>query len=392
MAEVFHVVVSERGNSVAYKAVRGGKQVMVINGAVGAPYKSLESIVFSQDGSKYAYTATDENDKWHIISNIVQDSIFHHIDEPVFSPDGKHLAYRAAVGEEWYLAVDGSLTSPSKNALGKPVFSADSSWVAYTEEIASDRSRLHITDRSFKSIRVVDSVASPIILASDASRIAVVVTNKEGGKRVMQIQFDRPEQSSEGAVYDEIITNTFSYIGSAIAYEAVKGGTRYLVFNGREEQLAGGLAHAAVIRPDRKAVAAVIDNGKSVTYRQAFLGGAQPLLRHEGIDSPVFSSDGSQYAYLAKRGNGWFVVVNGSEGQPFERVVSPMFSPDGSKLVYRARKDGKRFVVVADRNGETLRQFPGYEQIYPAVFSPDGTSVAYGVKDGARVMWVVEKL
>jgi len=73
-------------------------------------------------------------------------------------------------------------------------------------------------------------------------------------------------------------------------------------------------------------------------------------------------------------------------------VVSPIFSPDEKFLVYRARKDGKRFVVVADTRGKTITQQPSYEQVFQPVFTADGKSVAYGVKDGNKLIWKVEKL
>ena len=58
----------------------------------------------------------------------------------------------------------------------------------------------------------------------------------------------------------------------------------------------------------------------------------------------LYSKDGHHYVYAARKGEKWFVVVNGKEGPAFDRVVLPVFSPDGKRLVYRARKDGKRFL------------------------------------------------
>ena len=104
----------------------------------------------------------------------------------------------------------------------------------------------------------------------------------------------------------------------------------------------------------------------------------------------MYSGDSGLHAYAARKGNNWFVVVNGKEGPAFDRVVTPMFSPDGSRLVYRARQDGKRFVVVADANGKVIRQHPAYEQVFPVAFTADGNSVAYGVKDGRKLIWKVD--
>ena len=50
------------------------------------------------------------------------------------------------------------------------------------------------------------------------------------------------------------------------------------------------------------------------------------------------------------------------------------------------------FFVVADASGKTIRQHPAYGQVLQPVFTADGKSVAYGVKDGNRLIWIVEKL
>ncbi len=48
--------------------------------------------------------------------------------------------------------------------------------------------------------------------------------------------------------------------------------------------------------------------------------------------------------------------------------------------------------MVADANGKTISQHPAYEQVFPVTFTSDGKSVAYGVKDGQKLIWKVEKL
>ena len=114
--------------------------------------------------------------------------------------------------------------------------------------------------------------------------------------------------------------------------------------------------------------------------------------QYDGATGLVYDSDGSRHAYIAKKGKKIFIVVNAKEGPAFDMAVSPMFSPDGKFLVYRARKDGKRFVVVADADGKILRQHAAYEQVFQPVFTADGKSIAYGVKDGSKLVWKVEKL
>ena len=106
----------------------------------------------------------------------------------------------------------------------------------------------------------------------------------------------------------------------------------------------------------------------------------------------TYSKDGS-YAYAARNGKNWFIVVNGTEGPAFDRAIEPLFSPDCRYVVYRARKGGKRFVVVADaKDGRIIRQHQSYEQVFQPVFTATGMAIGYGVKDGNKLFWKVEPL
>lgn len=45
-----------------------------------------------------------------------------------------------------------------------------------------------------------------------------------------------------------------------------------------------------------------------------------------------------------------------------------------------------------DSDGKVLREHPPYDMVYATTFTDDGSSVAYGVKDGDKLIWKVEKL
>jgi hypothetical protein len=49
-------------------------------------------------------------------------------------------------------------------------------------------------------------------------------------------------------------------------------------------------------------------------------------------------------------------------------------------------------VVVADSSARTIKTHPIYEQVFDVQFTADGKSVAYGVKDGQKLIWKVERL
>jgi len=80
-------------------------------------------------------------------------------------------------------------------------------------------------------------------------------------------------------------------------------------------------------------------------------------------DKPFFSPDGKRFAYTAHRGQKRVVVVDGESGPEYDDIGmgppllapgrpavmgyrSPIFSPDSKHVAYIARKDQKWFVVV----------------------------------------------
>src|SRR5262249_23649109 len=114
---------------------------------------------------------------------------------------------------------------------------------------------------------------------------------------------------------------------------------------------------------------------------------------------PIFSPDSRRLAYVAYRTVSQqvlqypppfhlpvkhFLVIDGSEGEPFDRIVhgSGVFSPDSSRVAYAAQRQGKFLIVVDGKEG---RPFDDYCN---PVFSPDSQHVAYvGGKVGSR--WAV---
>jgi hypothetical protein len=226
----------------------------------------------------------------------------------------------------------------------------------------------------------------------DKTRIAAaqVVGNKI---RIIDFSFADPDVVHEGPLYDLIEKLTFGEDGRSICYCALKGRTRLMVLDNREEILPKGLLpQLPVVRPDKKGVGVLLAWHDRFFLHQSFTGTAEKGRTYDEAADLTYSKDGRFYAYAARKGQNWFVVVNGKEGPAFDRVVMPVFSPDGKLLVYRVRKDGKRFVVVADTSGNTKKKHPSYEQVFQPVFTADGKSIAYGVKDGNKLICNVEHL
>lgn len=387
----YSIVFSGLGRGVAYIAEKNGRSYVVHNGKAGKSYQSIGPVVLSQNGQRIAYVA-HVNGQWLVVTDNREGEVFDMVGEPVFSPDGLHLAYEAQSGEKWRIVLDNRKSPESAGYFDKPIFSGDSSKLFYIENTADERSkRFILSDLAFNKQHVREYKPGQVVTNKELTRVAAIVDAADK-KRVIEFSFSQPEAVKEGPIYNDISYLTFGPDGSTLLYAVEKEGIKFLILKNREERLPEGhFAGLPVVISGNKGAGMIMAADESVFLHQAFHKGMKEK-QYEEANTLTYNRDGSLHAYTAKKGEKWFVVLNGKEGPPFDRVVAPVFSPDGKKLVYRARKDGKRFVVVADANGKVIRQHPAYEQVFQPVFADDSRSVTYGVKDGQKLVWKVEKL
>lgn len=108
---------------------------------------------------------------------------------------------------------------------------------------------------------------------------------------------------------------------------------------------------------------------------------------HEAVSkgTPFFNHDGSRYVYIAHKGEKAFVMSDGVAQPEFDGVDRPVFSPDGTRLAYRARKGDQQMVV---EDGNIVKAFEGIKG-YP-VFSPDSTHLIFTGVNGKKVSIVLD--
>lgn len=391
-AASFQVIFSEFGKGVAYVADKGGKAYVVHNGRAGKLYASVGSVVLSSNGRRIAYGALTDG-KWRMVVDGREGRPYDTVLTPTFSPDGQHVAYQAKEGERSYIVVDNRQNAGTIASYTTPEFSSDSNSIVYVESAASNSEmKLIVSDLTFSKQSVKKSIGD-LLFTTNKGRTRIAAAQVVGNKlRIIDFSFAEPDIVHEGPLYDVIEQLTLSDDGSSVTYCALRGRKRLIVLGDREEPFPEGrLQELPVVRPDKKGVGVLLTSQNRFFLHQAFLNSNEKSKKYDEAANLTYSKDG-RYAYAARKGQDWFVVVNGKEGPQFDRVVSPVFSPDGKRLVYRARKDGKRFLVVADIDGKTIKQHPAYEQVFQPAFTSDGTSVAYGVKDGNKLVWKVEKL
>lgn len=382
---------AERGGGVAWVDATQGAQRVVHNGREGREYEAIANLVLGPDGRRCAYAARAQGG-WRVVVDGREGKSFDEVGPPLFSPDGNHVAYEGKVGASWHLVVDDALSPGGARPRPWKDFTADSSRIVFIDRVdEGGRGRLVLSDLAFRKETVLDERVSRASLGPDRAILAAV-SEREGNRQVVTFRMADPQGASLGQASDAVHFVVFSADGASVAYLAERGGEYFVGLDGREEVVPAGeniVDRPAVSSDQRRLAAAVIVAG-GVRVREFFKEGWSPGPMYGGIQGLTYSRGGA-LAFVAEREGKSFVVVNGNEGPPFDRVVSPTFSPDGRFLVYRARDDGARFVVVADANGKTIRQHPRYEQVFPVQFTPDG-NVAYGVKAGPQLAWKVEPL
>jgi len=382
---------SKLGGGVAYSIDKNDKSYVVHNGRAGVAYDAVGSIALSPDGSRVAHGALSGG-KWRMVIDGSEGTPFSTVKSPLFSPDGKHVVYQAMSGEKWFLVVDSTPNAGTDTRILDHTFSGDSAKIAYIDDADDkNRGRLVISDLSFSRQAVVSSGVSRMIVNQNGSRIAAI-TQRGSNQHVVTCSFDRPDAVISGSPYRAVNNLIFAPDGTALAYSAERDSGHVMVFADREELLPGNIVGTPAIRPDLKGVGTLIAKGGQFFFHSCFLEEGKNGQGYDEAEGLTYTVDSGVYAFAARRGNVWFIVIGGVDGTGFDRVVSPKFSPNGACLVYRARKDGKRFVVIAKKTGKIIKQLPAFEQIFDVGFTADGKSVAYGVKDGQKLMWRVDSL
>lgn len=386
------IIFSKEGRGVVYTEEKDGLFRVVHNGKPGKLYEHIEGLAISLDGSRTAFVAR-VGGKYCVVADGKEGRIFDNVGFPRFSPDSRHIVYNATDSGRGRLVVDERVSEPFPSNWDE-LFSGDSKKVISIQNSAAQDTmhRVVIYDLLLQNRREIELNASYFIYNKGKDRIAAIGLD-QGKQQLLTFAVENPEKVNKGRFYDRIFNHTFGPDGVSVTYLAVKGGKLAIVLDGKEEMLPeGDPIDIPAVRPDGKAAGILLADKGGHFFHQAFsVGSTKPKKYHEAGQT-VYSNDGKQHAYLARRDKHVFTVVNGEEGPAFDMVIAPMFSPDGKFLVYRARKDGKRFVVVADADGKTPHKHPAYEQVFMPVFTADGKSIAYGVKDGEKLIWKVEKL
>lgn len=195
----------------------------------------------------------------------------------------------------------------------------------------------------------------------------------------------------EGKVYDGIHYTAFSPNSKHVGYMALDGRSAVAVIDGVEqkkyktgEKLIGAplcieyspnSKHVAYLVPD-------IDKGKSLIV----LDGVEMKGYDELSMEMEFSPDSTGFAYVAKEGGKWLVVVDRREGRSYDEIrqMTLSMSPDSKHVSYVARRGQKYMMVIDGVEGEH------YDSVGRIYFSADSKRNAYVARSGGKAAAVID--
>lgn len=156
---------------------------------------------------------------------------------------------------------------------------------------------------------------------------------------------------------------------------AREDGERFLVRNEEELKPTMGSGYEFIVTPDSAFYAYVAPCGEQVEC--LIVNGKIGPEYGDIWSKPIFNADGTRCAYVGKKGDDPFLVVDDKEFShgygSVKAIVDQTFSPDGRRWAAAFRLSTEEYVVLVD--GKEIGRGSGSPR--KVVFSPDGSRVAW---------------
>lgn len=303
---------SPSGCSVAYleNSARQKKMRAVVNAKPGELFDGVDprSLRFSSDGFRFAYAANDrkEGSCWFWVIDGIKGKVFDELGvDFVFGPDAKRTAYTGKKGSQWFVVVEGE-----------------------------------------PEVEVEGIVDNSLTFSPDSRRLAYAVAKLDGRSYIVV-------DGEAGAIYDGIGLSTPRGLNPSSA-------------SGLRDYHLGGLSQGVLFSPDSRRLAYLAH--KRLVKRMVVLDGKSEEVEMDFmVGGMVFSSDSKRLAYGGRRGDKFFLVVDGKRGVDYDALGHFEFSSDGKHIAFTARKGDKMVIVVDGQERAEHSEIPA-----GPVFRSDG--------------------
>jgi len=461
----YDFIFSPNGREVAYIAWEeeegsGAEKFVMLNNKKGESYKDIRDLKFSPDSQHLVYIA-EKGGKDFVVLDNKEGKHYDYVHSPRFGPNGD-LYYTARVGEGWDL-----------NEKRDRVWKGDTFFVINKEEqregecsyidfspnfkhfyciLEKNGKKLFMLDG--KLIGSYDSIVSRIEFSNDDERYAyaavrgnecfIVLDGEEnfvfsredcakGKNDISCISYFASEIEELNSFYLSSDGKHFAYIKTEVVEkgrdewgQSITETTRRVFIDGEEKSFPGT---CVTFSPDGEHFSyynyregpLVVDDERIGVYgniiefafspnseRFAFLaknGDRYPLILdgekvqdHKYFSSSlVFSSDSKHIAYVvATEDSHYAVIQDRKKGKSYEVIETGsitgrgrlFFSPDNQHVIYVVREEGKNMIVIDGKEGQP------YDKIFPSTiqFIEKGEKICYGAVIDKEVWWVIQEI
>lgn len=331
-----------------------GKEYARITGGLQMP------LTFSQNGK---YLAWAQNNT--IFVNGQPGPQGRYLPQLIFSPDGSHYAYTGTVvgGNDQWTVVDGHQV---------PYFGDINQYSANNHLLTT-----YHDPNSNTSLFVMD--AKPVFKAYS---IRNIWTSPEGKQIAFEIQPDatspktivnvdgKPVPDADGANVGAIY---FSPDGKRYAMDCtVNGGGNFMIIDGKKQDTYQSIP-----------IAISLDSRTNYQWANA-LGEIEA--NQSAPKTPAFTSDSSKFVYMATANGKNFLMTEDGEYDDFIITYQKLaIAPGGGHYGFIGTNHAQKEAVVIDGNPVFTTQLPsatGQHAIQDLVFSPDGAHYAFIGEDG----------
>ncbi|MEO6995984.1 MAG: hypothetical protein ABI273_20440 [Lacunisphaera sp.] len=346
------------------KSDKGNRLVLVLDGKPGPEYEGFWGAHLCPNGD-VAYVGINGFDAQLVFDGVPE--IAKGGSALVFSVDGKHHAYIAgkAGSGNHSVVVDGK-QGPQFERIDDLQFSPDGH-VFYQPYLENSGVRI-VRDETL--VPPVDGYReSRVYFSQDGQRTVYIgEQSRDGGDRAL---------ISDGKAVPFKTSSFLSFVSPdarRLAYSTgTRGHTRMVVDGTPGPEMMDFINESVKFSADSRRIAYI---AQDANYRQSVVvdGQAGPWYFSIEKGHPIFDSTGAHYAYAARTGSEWVVVLDGVPGPTLKNVdlSSLRFSPDG-RLVYIAEIGTEQTVVTNTIPGPLFSQI----QQGSVTFSPDGKHFAY---------------
>lgn len=296
----------------AFIAKRSNQETVVIDGKVGHWHQRAINVRFSPDSQRVGYVVQEGKEKRLVVDGRAGSTVPNiSTNANLFSPDSKRVAYMVHRASKQHLVIDGN-EGPAFDLVTLMVFSPDSKHVAHT----AGKEGFEYAFFNGNESKPYDRVGR-VIFSSDSLRFAYAAQRRARWTMVVN--------AKEGLWFDGVSEPIFSADGTTLAYVATKDNLRFLVTNGKK-----GATHQKLVMPSlsfngKRSAYLVVDEAG---HKRAIVDGKWSKPYDDFISNVVFGPDGKHFAFIARRAGKNFLVVDGVEDKPIDKLF------DNSRIVF----------------------------------------------------------